>query len=71
MDISDIELQFLKDVWADSSRREITKRAIAIALGNLGKGITVETVLALGAELDRMLLPEEEEDRNRDANLTH
>jgi hypothetical protein len=37
MDISEIELEFLKDIWADTSRREIAKRAIAIALSRAAK----------------------------------
>jgi hypothetical protein len=70
MDISEIELEFLKDIWADTSRREIAKRAIAIALSRAAKYTLLGDVMELGAELDRMLLPEEQEPRDKDKNLT-
>lgn len=69
MEVFDKDIQFLKDIFADNDKREITKRVVTIALGRLGQDIPIDIALALGDELDNMLLEQAEETRQRDKNL--
>lgn len=69
MEAHDKDIQFLKDIWADPDQREVTKRVIAIGLGRINKGVTLDVALALGDVLDDML-KEEEEREFSNSNMT-
>ena len=70
MEIGAHELERMKDLWSDYKDREQAKRIISIALGELGKGVTLDLALSLSQKLDELLLPTEEARRERERNHT-
>lgn len=70
MEVFDKDTQFLKDIWADLDKREVTKRVIAIALSTANPDITLGDVRKLDTELDDMLLEKESELHAKERNMT-
>lgn len=70
MEVFDKDTQFLKDIWAELDKREITKRVIAVALSKANEDVTLGTITKMDQELDEMLLDKEPEPRNADLNMT-
>lgn len=69
MEVSNSDLQFLKDLWADDHAREVTKRVLAIAIGHVSN-IDIATMLKVGNELDDMLIEREELPVRKDRSMT-
>lgn len=70
MEVFDYELQFIKDIFAEDTQREVLKRTFAICLSRANPNITLGDIQKLSDTLDDLLLEKDEGIRMKNKNMT-
>lgn len=64
MEIFDEDKSILRKIWEEAVPRQQAKHVISTAIGNVTQ-LTIKEAMDICDELDRLLLPDEDDDKNK------